>query len=595
MSTIDGSEIKNVTIDGAEVLSITMDGITVWQKLIEAGILRSVEVGDNLKGKTLYLGFPSLFFNSLPSSDYTFYDENNMAVWNTSMTKIVADVNHDLATNATIYEGDPGNGDIINLPSYTLSNEWSVVTSINASHPAYQYIKIIDDGLRNIEIGDDLSNKNLYFSFPDNLTDDSNSIIGNGNGEFSGTTINSNWISAENKLSITLDTDAVVATFYSNEDSVVTTNLPNYIMPSDYGLVTEVNKFCNSYHYIKIRKAPYYKNIEVGDNLSSANLYMVFPNDLYKYTPENFNPVIAGQVNGEYNFMVHTYRNTTDDFNYITINGAQVYDYYSGITHINLSEITLDSSYGAVELVDNTNPAYKYIFVKIRPIEVNDLLTSRNVYCNFPDNIHETISGFTQFVSNTAGDAHLMTQTSGDDKLIVVSIPGGSNPVMYYYDGATVLGNYASTGVGNYFGIVGSIDATNSLYQFVGMIDQSKLRHIEVGDNLDDRFVYFSFPDNFYEQITQTRDIVIGQTGSYNTNIYAGYANSNNRFICFAKTNPDDGSSNTLLPYRYYNAIVENNWENLHTKNTGLSTHKMGIVTTVNKAHPAYQYIWIMD
>lgn len=118
---------------------------------------------------------------------------------------------------------------------------------------------------RNIQVGDDLSGKTLYFSFPDNLYDD-----------LFNETVVPYWVtvietskSYDNKISdeyapsssmiyqrvhVTVDLNNWI---YSAErensgDWTVTKNEPTFTLPDDFGIVTSVNKDAVSYPYIFI-------------------------------------------------------------------------------------------------------------------------------------------------------------------------------------------------------------------------------------------------------------------------------------------------------------------------------------------------------
>ncbi len=106
-------------------------------------VLRNIQVGDDLSGKTLYMNFPSGLHTQLSSGgtfigtdgDYKQIDSYN----NYSGKGIIARVgsiiflyNYDLNTLTENF----------NRTTYTLPTPFGVVNSINSSHPAYQYIKI---------------------------------------------------------------------------------------------------------------------------------------------------------------------------------------------------------------------------------------------------------------------------------------------------------------------------------------------------------------------------------------------------------------------------------------------------------------------
>lgn len=152
-TTIDNTVITNITIDGTDVTEITIDGNVCYSK--NPPVLRNIQVGDNLADKTIYLNFPANLYASLPS----LYNKNiigldGSALYLTSSKDgSKAYIRYeDFMTFTTeyLYDYDISSSTMLtNLSSYTIVNYvgdasyWEVM-SIDTSHPAYQYIKIID-------------------------------------------------------------------------------------------------------------------------------------------------------------------------------------------------------------------------------------------------------------------------------------------------------------------------------------------------------------------------------------------------------------------------------------------------------------------
>lgn len=128
--------------------NVTMDAYVV-RKIKETYQEKIIEVGANLSGKTLILNFPDIlgtysnYFPGLFSSDkYRIresfeYGTNRILLQNITTNEVVA----------TLYEQIGENSASINLSSFTLPDDFGIVTSViedDYYDDAFQYIKVND-------------------------------------------------------------------------------------------------------------------------------------------------------------------------------------------------------------------------------------------------------------------------------------------------------------------------------------------------------------------------------------------------------------------------------------------------------------------
>lgn len=117
--------------------------------------IRPIQVGDDLSGKTLYLSFPNGFsFGDtleaniiVGANNYKIKSRQSSDISNRRQ-QIVASENN---TDTTLYDYKASTSSTeTNLTSFTLSNNFGIVTSINDNSSAYQYIQIQETVTENI-------------------------------------------------------------------------------------------------------------------------------------------------------------------------------------------------------------------------------------------------------------------------------------------------------------------------------------------------------------------------------------------------------------------------------------------------------------
>lgn len=134
------------------------------------------------------------------------------------------------------------------------------------------------------------------------------------------------------------------------------------------------------------------------------------------------------------------------------------------------------------------------------------------------------------------------------------------------YDSSKININYANP-INGYFTYIGS--------------------HIEVGDDLSGKILLFNFPDNLHLEITSSEKFIISEDGSAIETWYVSEPNLNSKSVSLSATDK----------YGEYFGEMLYDWESgVNTNQTQfiLNPGEFGIVSTVNKNHPAYQYIKVV-
>lgn len=111
--------------------------------------LRTIQVGDNLSGKTLYLSFPRDAYENITSSDRTELIKTDLYNARIAYRKhnTVSDIYVGYGPTAYyIYaKNDGAFNPYLNFVRYKLPYDFGTVTEINSNDDLFQYIKIYDD------------------------------------------------------------------------------------------------------------------------------------------------------------------------------------------------------------------------------------------------------------------------------------------------------------------------------------------------------------------------------------------------------------------------------------------------------------------
>ena len=110
--------------------------------------LKSIQVGNNLSGKTLYLSFPRNSYENITSStrtDVITIDNNTRIAYKHNNAKTYKYVRYKNTSYFKYAKNDSSNNPYLNVVRYKLPNDFGVVTQVNNTDTFYQYIKIYDN------------------------------------------------------------------------------------------------------------------------------------------------------------------------------------------------------------------------------------------------------------------------------------------------------------------------------------------------------------------------------------------------------------------------------------------------------------------
>ena len=110
--------------------------------------LKSIQVGNNLSGKTLYLSFPRNSYENITSStrtDVITIDNNTRIAYIHNNAKTYIYVRYKNTSYFLYAKNDSSNNPYLNVVRYKLPNDFGVVTQVNNTDTFYQYIKIYDN------------------------------------------------------------------------------------------------------------------------------------------------------------------------------------------------------------------------------------------------------------------------------------------------------------------------------------------------------------------------------------------------------------------------------------------------------------------
>lgn len=112
-------------------------------------LLRTVQVGDNLSGKTLYLSFPRDTYESITSSDITELVKTNGDRTSIAYKKFTGKpgiyVNYGPTGYFIYVKNDSATNPYLNFVRVKLPYNFGTVTEVDSSDDLFQYIKIYDN------------------------------------------------------------------------------------------------------------------------------------------------------------------------------------------------------------------------------------------------------------------------------------------------------------------------------------------------------------------------------------------------------------------------------------------------------------------
>lgn len=152
METIINRKVAaGICVNGCEVSGIAKNGVVFFEKELTPSVLRNIQIGDDLSGKTIYCSFPDNFYEEeiLGTEfenilDYSFIKCANL----NSIKQFINDDNEFYI--ACEYENSYSEyvfllwyGElIVSNNEIILPNDYGLVLEIYNNHPAYKYLKI---------------------------------------------------------------------------------------------------------------------------------------------------------------------------------------------------------------------------------------------------------------------------------------------------------------------------------------------------------------------------------------------------------------------------------------------------------------------
>lgn len=174
-----------------------------------------------------------------------------------------------------------------------LKEDWTSQDRFNYNNinDIYNIVNIIEEKLsinspfqktikRNIQVGDDLSGKTIYFEFPDDFYDSILNDVAGGQSNVITTSSHSilEYSNIYNSVA-TVSKDSWMNTiYYANTDTAeVYSNLTEITLESDWGKVTSINENLSAYNYIYIYETEIIKKNH-GDFLYAEDLQRIEDN-----------------------------------------------------------------------------------------------------------------------------------------------------------------------------------------------------------------------------------------------------------------------------------------------------------------------------
>lgn len=262
------TNIKSVVFhDGVQfVTEIDPSNYCLECMFIKDDHLKLIKESDDLAGKTIQLNFPdnlAELLNATGNNSYYAIEGNEGADYvrmqldygttGTPAKKYCFISLQTLTTTYELYGQVEGALPMINESSVVVPADAKKITSVDDSLVPYFCMRIGEENLRDVLVGDDLSGATLYCSFPEEYMGCINDVqvIQCGTDNY----ITHHYESAMGMLEyIKVYYNGVEAkTLYVNDDYNVWINSSEYTLPKDFGSVTSITNTDAIYPYIKIR------------------------------------------------------------------------------------------------------------------------------------------------------------------------------------------------------------------------------------------------------------------------------------------------------------------------------------------------------
>ncbi len=186
-TVINGKKLAGACINGKVVSGLVKNGVVFYKKASPI-YKRRIMVGDNLKGKTIYVDFPqnhyqiylnmgiNLSYNyiiSLENSDNGIYENMRYGIDPSEKIYTISSFAIDVEF---LYEYDGSEEQ--NNAIFDNYNE-HIVSSVIEDNYSYRCLYIEDPNIGPYELGDNITEgTKTYFNFPDNLWEDKNIVSG---------------------------------------------------------------------------------------------------------------------------------------------------------------------------------------------------------------------------------------------------------------------------------------------------------------------------------------------------------------------------------------------------------------------------------
>lgn len=306
---------------------------------------------------------------------------------------------------------------------------------------------------------------------------------------------------------------------------------------------TELDKIYFNGVLVFEKNGKYLRRIMVGDNLKGKILYGNFLSNLQDYI--YINPDVPAETRYDIKFISSSQTVAIIDFgfdNHYFIESTQIDFEDGGFTLWYNGESSLPKTISnnkdyIVESISD-NPVYRCFFIEdenIRPFEVGDIIGPGTLfYFVFPDDFYKvqsTIPSTHQLIifgpsiskeDNEGDDTYIdiRGRTQGIDhwneiSLSTMNMTTGENPTIDYFYRS--LGSDLRTNLSSYTLSLEKLYKINQVssseqfkeYSKYALVDTKTLyRNIKIGDNLKDKILYFTFPDDMYLDMKDEYDII---------------------------------------------------------------------------------------
>ena len=390
---------------------------------------------------------------------------------------------------------------------------------------------------------------------------------------------------------------------------------------------TELDKIYFNGVLVFEKGGKYLRRIMVGDNLSRKTIFQDFPDGFFlvDFSWDTSRVLISSNDIDIYEKL------DSMGFYEIYCGGYPNLMYSCDVTgaiSTTKKDVELGNYSNAIVTQTLENEAYRHMFIEdenIRPFEVGDIIGPGTLfYFIFPDDFYKvqsTIPSTHQLIifgpsiskeDNEGDDTYIdiYGKTQGIDSwnqisLSTMNMTTGENPTIDYFYRS--LGSDLRTNLSSYTLSLEKLYKINQVsdseqfkeYSKYALVDTKTLyRNIKIGDNLKDKTLYFTFPDDMYLDMKNEYNIIkanddfnIGSSSFSSGSDLIAYLSLvwNTSKITWSKDNITWKDTPGVQPYTSpdYNS---QNWTKIYLRcETDL------IVDEINEDSIIYQYIYVKE